>query len=151
MFFENNLITLRSSSNVKDLYTDNTLYEFSNQLCTSINFRNRTRVALAEIHLPLNFRAVDKKAHEIFILSDIADDSIVGSERLNILRVMTIDKTLFTTTSQTKIFDNLFWYPLTRNSVNNIKIKIATSNSKVLPLNGTALPEEETFIVLKFK
>ena len=51
----NSYVTLRSSAS-KDLFSENTPYNFTNQLCTTLNFSNKTKVALCEIHLPLNFR-----------------------------------------------------------------------------------------------
>jgi hypothetical protein len=150
MFFENNLITLRSRAS-SDVHNENTLYVFSNQLCTSINFRNKTHVALAEIHLPLNFTKAQSVINEVFILSDIVDDSIVGSERLSMLRILTIEKTIIETAAQCKTFQNLFWYPMTRNSVNNIKINIVSSTGDALTVHGPPPKEEETFVVLKFK
>jgi hypothetical protein len=148
---DNSLITLRSSAN-KDLYVENSPYKFTNQLCTTLNYKNKSQVALAELHLPMVFRK-DKTQldiNQLFVLCDIVDDTIVGSNRLNILKVVTVDKFLDVATSQWNTFENLFFYPLTRNSVNNIRIKIVTSMGKDLAA-GTFTDVDETFVVLKFK
>src|SRR6266481_222480 len=108
--YSNSYVTLRSKDNL-DLFSKNTPYEFTNQLCTTLNYENKTKVALSEIHFPLNFRFDDKQLdiNQIFILSDLVDDSIVGSTRLNILKVVTINKGIgaLNKYSQAEIFQNL--------------------------------------------
>ncbi len=150
----NEYVTLRSSAN-SDLFS-NTPYDFTNQLCTTLTYSNKTKVALSEIHLTLNFRAEKEgqsKIKQIFILSDIVDDSIVGSSRLNILKVISVNIIKFPSNTQVILFDNLFFYPLARNSINNIRIIITDTfgttlkPGKVIPLTNL----DETFIVLKFK
>ena len=150
----NEYITLRSSAS-SDLFS-NTPYDFTNQLCTTLTFSNKTKVALSELHLTLNFRAeIDgqSKIKQIFILSDIVDDSIVGSSRLNILKVISVDIIKFATNTQVILFDNLFFYSLARNSINNIRIVITDTFGNILhPGTLTPLTKlDETFIVLKFK
>ena len=64
--------------------------------------------------------------------------------------MISVDTTKFPNNNQVILFENLFFYPLVRNSINNIKIIITDSFGKIL------LPEkltkfDETFIVLQFK
>src|SRR6267143_171439 len=114
-FSTNSYITLRSNAG-KDLFSDNNPYSFANQLCTTLNYSYKTKVALAEIHLPLNFRidATQKKLRQIYILSDLVDDSIIGSSRLNILKVLSVDTVKSTSNCQVELFQNLFFYHLNK-------------------------------------
>jgi len=150
----NSYVTLKSNAS-KDLFSDNTPYNFTNQLCTTLNFSNKTKVALSEIHLPLNFRGdlEQAKIKQIFILSDLVDDSIIGSSRSNILKVINVNTIKFPNSSQVILFENLFFYPLVRNSINNIKIIITDSFGNILkPGTRVELTKfDETFIVLHFK
>src|SRR6267143_3836111 len=146
----NKYVTLRSNSS-KDLYLENYAYDFTNQLCTTLNYSNKTEVASAEIHLPLNFRQEkdQKKLRQIFVLTDLIDDSIVGSSRLNILKVISVDLSTFVQEFQVELFQNLFFYPLAQNSINNIRIQITDPEGNILKTNKTYLrPTDETFIVL---
>src|SRR6266404_9589758 len=135
----NTYITLRSNGS-KDLFPENNPYDFANQFCTTLNYSNKIKVALSEIHLPLNFRYITEQAkiRQIFILSDLVDDSIVGSSRLNILKVISVNSVIFPASNQVELYDNLFFYPLTQNSINNIKIQITDSSGNLLKI-GKAL------------
>ena len=152
-FSTNSYVTLRSNAG-KDLFSDNNPYSFANQLCTTLNYSYKTKVALAEIHLPLNFRidATQKKLRQIYILSDLVDDSIIGSSRLNILKVLSVDTVKSTSNCQVELFQNLFFYPLAQNSINNIRIQITDTSGKILKIQKGSLTDiDETFIVLQFK
>ncbi len=149
----NTYVTLRSNGS-KDLFPENNPYDFANQFCTTLNYSNKTKVALSEIHLPLNFRYITEQANikQIFILSDLVDDSIVGSSRLNILKVISVNTIKFPSNNQVELYKNLFFYPITQNSINNIRIKITDSNGNSLKTHPDHLKElDETFIVLQFK
>jgi hypothetical protein len=155
MFSETKYITLRSSAN-KDLFPNNTPYEFTNQLCTTLNLRNKATVAAAEIHLPLNFRINNKTfkvsdISQVLVLADIVDDSIIGDTRMNILKILTINKSKSANTAQYFADCNLNYFPLTRNSVNNIRIQIVSQLGDSLPPGLDFKPTDETFIVLHFK
>ena len=148
----NSYVTLRSKASV-DLFSDNNPYSFTNQFCTTLNYSNKTKVALSEIHLPLNFRydLEQSKIREIFILCDLVDDSIVGSTRLNILKVLSVNLTKFPTNNQVELFKNLFFLPLAQNSINNIRIQITDSHGNIIKVGKALNKFEETFIVLQFK
>ena len=148
----NTHVTLRSKANL-DLFSDNTPYIFTNQFCATLNYNSKIRVALSEIHFPLNFRN-DLKQYDIsqiFVITDLVDDSIVGNKRLSILKVITINKHKNPKKhSQAEIFQNLFFYPITRNSINNVTIKITDTNGNILNQSKPG-KYDETFIVLNFK
>ncbi len=148
----NTYVTLRSNAS-GNLYS-NTCYNFTNQLCTTLNFKDKTRVALSEIHLPLNFRLEGKQGNinQILVQTDLVDDSIFGDSRLNILKLVTIDKNFYTYDTQVLLFKNLFFYPLSRNSFNNVTINITDTFGNVLNVNSASLSSVvETFVVLHFK
>ncbi len=148
----NSIVTLKSSASL-DLFSENTPYNFTNQLCTTLNYSNKTKVALSEIHLPLNFKDINaqKNIKQIFVLCDLVDDSIVGSSRLSILKVITVNPNIYFLNSQSELFQNLFFYPLTRNSINNIKIVITDGFGNILQNNSKLTKFDETFVVLQFK
>jgi hypothetical protein len=147
-------ITLRSSAN-KDLYPENTRYDFTNQLCTTVNFKNRTSVAVAEIHLPLNYKGLrpQQNFNTLLMFSDIVDDSIIGSARLNILKLVTVGQYKTYLDAETRTYQNLFYLPVTRNSLNNIRIRFEDNLGNILkePLITFLRDTDETFIVLHFK
>jgi hypothetical protein len=145
-------ITLRSTAN-KNLYPENTFYDFTNQLCTTLAFKSRTSVAVAEVHLPLNYKQNKKQSDAVSILMfcDIVDDSIVGDTRLNLLKVITVDKTKTYLNAQRYSFPILFYLPLTRNSVNNIRIRFEDNQGNILKPINPFNKEDETFVVLHFK
>src|SRR6266851_2789377 len=148
----NSIVTLKSSASL-DLFSENTPYNFTNQLCTTLNYSNKTKVALSEIHFPLNFKDINaqKNIKQIFVLCDLVDDSIVGSSRLSILKVITVNPNIYFLNSQSELFQNLFFYPLTRNSINNIKIVITDGFGNILQNNSKLTKFDETFVVLQFK
>ena len=151
----NTHVTVRSNAN-EDLYPDNTCYNFTNQFCTTLNYRDKTKVALSEIHLPLNFRynfESQDLINQIFILTDLVDDSIVGDSRLSILKVITVDKKLFPSNTQVLLFKNLFFYPITQNSINNITVRMTNVQGNILIENPKTITKDfdETFVVLQFK
>ncbi len=150
-FFSKSIITLRSNVD-KELYPNNNIYNFSNQLCDNLSFSNKTKVALCEIHLPLNFRFIleQSKYREIFVLSDIVEESIVGSLRLNILKVITINNDKFPTNCQVELFSNLLFYDLKFSELNSINFQITDSWGSALRTDNET-KFDETFIVLKFK
>ena len=59
----------------------------------------------------------------------------------------------FPNSSQVILFENLFFYPLVRNSINNIKIIITDSFGNILQLaTKIELTKfDEIFIILQFK
>lgn len=111
-------------------------------------------VALVEIHLPFNFRDVpgQKFIKNLFVLTDLVDDSVLGSARANLIKLLRVDKKVVAKISVKYSPENLNYYPLNRNSFNDISVKITDTNFKVIETNNSTLVEEdETFIVLHFK
>ncbi len=144
-------ITLTSKANL-DLYPKNNIYNFTNQFCTTLNFNSKSKVALCEIHLPLNFRFVSEQEYlkEIFILSDLVNESFVGSSRFNILKVITIDKDKFPANCQVLFFDIFCFYSISQSSVTSVTFKITDTRGNILKTDKET-DFDETFIVLKIK
>jgi hypothetical protein len=157
MFSKSNYLTLRSGAS-KKLYPENTLYDFTNQLCTTIDFTRKSSVAVAEVILPLNFKKItkpDQSGLNTFIMfTDIVDDSIIGDARLNMLRVVSCDRMKSSKNAQVFSYPKLFYFPLTIKSVNNIRIRFEDNLGNVIlsPKTDPDLkPYDETFVVLHFK
>jgi hypothetical protein len=154
MYQENDYVILRSRAN-KNLYPNNTFYDFTNQLCTSVAFKNKTSVALAELHLPLSYKKLQPTQPDVntmLIFCDIVDDTIVGETRLNLLKVITVDLTKIHVNAELFSFPILFYMPLTTNSANNIRIRFEDNQGNILqPDKSSFTDQDETFVVLHFK
>jgi hypothetical protein len=129
-------------------------FKFTNQLCTSVHLKHKTQVAVARIHFPLSFRtlATQSGINNLFVLSDIVDDNLVGDSRMNLLCIISIDKKKTSTSSQFVQFNNLVFHPIVKNPIHSIRIRIQDEKGvQIMHSDEKKFENDETFIVLAFK
>lgn len=109
-----------SSDDGKSFFPNNTSYNFRIKLNRTLQFDGYWVVALTEIKIS----EVDQKDEELFVCSDICQDSFVGTSEQSLLRKIFFEEV----NGKNVIYDNPYYVPVKLGDVQQIHIYIKDKN-----------------------
>ena len=152
---EDKFLILRSKAS-KDLYPTNDAFDFKNQFAGRFRIRDDARVGLAEIRLQYSKA---KSPKNVIVISDIADDTVIGETRLNLIKIVDLSQGRsaqeLTDDYITIAFERPHFFPTSKSLTNSVTITLLDLETGK-PISALFKPEEitnfkETFVTLQFR
>ena len=112
-----------SSDDSDDIFMDNKPYDFTTQIPFFMNMDSSWEIALAQITIE---GIPDESLRQLFVCSNLVEESIVGCSQLRILRRILLNQS--STSRENEIFISPFFIPVCLRSSNLVRIYITTRN-----------------------